>query len=164
MYFITLAHDNFIMRSPENSLGNILHVPTNTHTRSKYTRKDHAFLHLFHTTLYNSMNKKQPCFNFILYERGITNYKKYRLMHIIHLYTLIRLYIKMYFLIKTHTNASQCPWYTYTFSYNHTYNNIYSPTFHLHKKIVFTIKNPTQATSQFTQHIKLGLHIYFWIV
>ena len=55
MCFDTIAREK-VMR------GNTLHIPTNTHIRLYYTNKDHAFLHLYHTTIYNPMIKNKYVF------------------------------------------------------------------------------------------------------
>ena len=95
----------FIMIAREKCIRvNILHVPMTKYNRLDYMIKYCSLLHIFYTTLYNSMNEKQPRFSLISYTHARTYYIKSHLAPIIHLYILIQIYILIYFCTHTYIN------------------------------------------------------------
>ena len=93
-------------------------------------------------------------------------YNKYCLTPIIHLYILTQFYMSQYFHIHIYTKSHRMT-IIHTYILIQIYIKIYirtgiSPTSeNIQQMKTVTTYKLAKATSQFTQHIKLGIHTYF---
>ena len=115
---------------------NILHIPMSKYTWLHYMRKYRVFLHIFHTTPYNSMNAKKPSFPLTSYAREWTYNTKSFLVVFTYVYILVQIYIWRYLRTLKLIKSWSIPiihLFTSTYQYNHTYNAVYASALHSHK-------------------------------